>query len=276
MSGAAGVPVFALDHVGFAYDGAGDALRDITLRIAPRERVALIGANGSGKTTLLRVLDGLLFPSAGSIRAFGEALDARALADEATARWFRRRVGLVFQNADAQLFSTSVREEIAFGPLHLGLARDEVERRVGDVAGMLGLDGLLERPPFRLSGGEKKKVAIASVLVINPEVILLDEPTAGLDPRTQAWLLDLLPELHRAGKTLVSATNDLDLVPLFADRVIALDESHAIVADGPAGTILADRDLLRRANIIHEHAHRHGEGWHTHSHFHGGEHEHEH
>jgi len=198
--------LFELDHVSFAYEDSGPALCDVSLSITRGERVAVLGANGSGKSTLLRLLDGLVFPATGCVRAFGEALSERALRDEAQARRFRRRVGLVFQNADAQLFSTSVREEIAFGPLQLGLDREQVATRVADVAGMLGLDGLLERPPFRLSGGEKKKVAIASVLVVNPEVILLDEPTAGLDPRTQGWLLDLLAELHRLGKTLVSAS----------------------------------------------------------------------
>ena len=269
-------PVFELDHVGFAYEDSGPALCDVSLSITRGERVAVLGANGSGKSTLLRLLDGLVFPATGCVRAFGEALSERALRDEAQAQRFRRRVGLVFQNADAQLFSTSVREEIAFGPLQLDLDREQVVTRVADVAGMLGLDGLLERPPFRLSGGEKKKVALASVLVVNPEVILLDEPTAGLDPRTQGWLLDLLAELHRLGKTLVSATNELDLAPAFADRVVVLDESHALAADGPTGEILADGDLLRRVNVVHEHAHRHGGTWHLHSHFHGGEHEHEH
>ncbi len=269
-------PAFELEGVGFAYEETGPALRDISLRVGRGERVAVLGANGSGKSTLLRVLDGLLFPATGAVRAFGEALSEPALREAPRAQRFRRRVGLVFQNADAQLFSTTVREEIAFGPLQLGLSREEIEARTADVAGMLSLDGLLERPPFRLSGGEKKKVAIASVLVVNPEAILLDEPTAGLDPRTRGWLLDLLVELHHAGKTLVSATNELDLVPAFADRAILLDESHAVAADRPAGTLLADGELLRRVNVIHEHSHRHGPTWHAHSHFHGGEHEHEH
>ena len=271
-----GAPAFQLDHVGFDYEEGAPALRGLSLAIARGERVALLGANGSGKSTLLRVLDGLLHPASGAVRAFGEPLDEAALRDAAYAQRFRRRVGFVFQNADAQLFSGTVREEIAFGPLQLGLAAAEIEARLADVAGMLGLEPLLDRPPFRLSGGEKKKVALASVLVVNPEVILLDEPTAGLDPRTQGWLLGLLAELHRAGKTLVAATNELDLVPAFADRALVLDEGHALAADGPVERILADGDLLRRANVIHEHAHRHGETWHAHSHFHGGEHDHGH
>jgi cobalt/nickel transport system ATP-binding protein len=269
------LPALALEGVSFAYEDDGPALRDVTLAIGRGERVGIMGANGSGKSTLLRLLDGLIVPVAGRVRAFGEDL-AATLRDEAGAHRFRRRVGIVFQNADAQLFSTTVREEIAFGPLQLGLSAAEITGRIADVAGMLGLEPLLERPPFRLSGGEKKKVAIASVLVVNPEVILLDEPTAGLDPRTQGWLLEVLGELHRAGKTLVSATNELDLAPAFADRIVLLGEDHTVAADGPAATILTDGDLLRRVNVIHEHAHRHGATWHSHSHFHGGEHGHPH
>ncbi len=264
----------ALERVSFAYDGA-PALREVSLAVGPGERVAILGANGSGKSTLLRLMDGLLSPLSGRVSAFGEDL-APLLLDESRAHRFRRRVGLVFQNADAQLFSTTVREEIAFAPLQAGLPVEEIAGRVADLAAMMRIEPLLERPPFRLSGGEKKKVAIASVLVMNPDVVLLDEPTAGLDPRSQSWLLDLLADLHRAGKTLVSATNELELVPAFADRAIVLDEEHALAADGPVAVVLGDRALLRRVNVVHEHEHRHGDAWHSHPHFHDSEHHHEH
>jgi cobalt/nickel transport system ATP-binding protein len=265
----------ALERVTFAWDGGPPALRDVSLAVAPGERVALLGANGSGKSTLLRLLDGLVAPAAGTVRAFGEDL-AAVLADDARARAFRRRVGLVFQSADAQLFSTTVREEIAFGPLQLGLAPGEVVGRVADLAAMMEIAHLLDRPPFRLSGGEKKKVAIASVLAVNPEVILLDEPTGGLDPRSQSWLLDVLDGLHAAGKTLIAASNELDLVPALADRVVVLDEQHGVAADGAVAAVLDDRALLRRVNLVHEHEHRHGATWHAHPHHHAGEHHHEH
>ena len=275
-SAARGGSIFSLADVSYAYEPGRDALRGVSLAIDRGDRLAVLGANGTGKSTLLRILDGLLHPTAGSFRAFGAEIDEAALRDRTTALRLRRRVGLVFQNADAQLFSSTVRDEIAFGPLQLGLAPEEVSRRIADAAALLGVSDLMDRPPFRLSGGEKKRVAIASVLVVNPEVLLLDEPTGGLDPRTRSWLVGLLGELHRAGKTLVSATNDLEIVSEIADRAVVLNEAHGIEAEGPAGEILSDTALLRSANVIHEHAHRHGDRLHVHSHFHGGDHDHSH
>ena len=161
------------------------ALRDVSLTVSESERVALLGANGSGKSTLLALLAGLIEPGGGELFAFGEPLTAARLRDDAFAHAFRRRVGIVFQSSDAQLFSPTVRDEVAFGPLHLRLADDEIVRRVEDTLRMLDLDDLAERAPYNLSGGEKKKVALASVLAINPDVLMLDEPTSGLDPRTE-------------------------------------------------------------------------------------------
>lgn len=267
---------FVLSGVGFRYPEGETALRDISLTVYRGEKIALLGANGCGKSTLLRILNGLIFPTSGTLHAFGEEIDEKALRNEAAAHRFRRRVGFVFQNSDAQLFSPTVREEIAFGPLQLNLSRSEVEGRIADVAALLGIEKLLDRPPFRLSGGEKKKVAIASVLVINPEVILLDEPTGGLDPRSQRWLVDLLVTLHRAGKTLVTATHDLDIVPEVASRVVVMNEQHTIEAIGTPEEILADVDRLLAVNLIHEHTHRHGSLLHSHLHHHGGDHAHEH
>ena len=146
----------------------------------------------------------------------------------------------MFQNSDAQVFSPSVREEIAFGPLNMGMPLDEVEQRVDDTLAMLDIRDLADRAPYQLSGGQKKRVAIASVLVMNPEVLLFDEPTAALDPRTQQWLLELIDELHRAGKTIVVATHDLEHLDLLADRCVVFSEDHRIVADGPTDQILAD------------------------------------
>ncbi len=272
----AAVTALSLSHVSYSYDGSNTALSDISLTVASGERLAILGANGSGKSTLLKILDGLVHPTAGRFLAFGEEITARALRDEEASHRFRRRIGFVFQNSEAQLFSATVREEIAFGPLQMGLPPGEVERRIADVAGLLGIEPLLDRPPFQLSGGEKKKVAVASVLVMGPEAILLDEPTGGLDPRTKSWLAAFLEDLHRAGKTLVSATNDLDWVPAVGDRVVVLNENHAVEADGPAREILADTRLLRAVNVVHDHAHWHDGRLHAHPHFHGGDHEHEH
>ncbi len=250
--------MFCLDGVEFAYPEGQTALVRSDFRVRAGERIAIVGANGCGKSTLLKLLDALVFPTSGRFTAFGEPVTEHAFRDREAAWRFRRRVGLVFQNSDAQLFSPTVREEIAFGPLQLGLPVREVEKRVADIAAMLGVQELLDRTPFRLSGGEKKKVALGAVLAVNPQVILLDEPTNGLDPRSQHWLNHMLSDLHRAGKTLIVATHDLSIVPLLADRVVVMNEQHGLEADGLCHEILNDRSLLLRVNLIHEHSHWHG------------------
>jgi cobalt/nickel transport system ATP-binding protein len=259
-----GSPAFALEAVSFAFEGGPPVLSDLTLSIGRGEAVALLGANGSGKSTFLKLLGGLLFPRAGRILAFGEKLSEIALRDEAASHALRRRVGFVFHNADAQLFSATVRDEIGFGPRHLGLGHEEVERRTLDVAAMLGIDRLLDRAPFRLSAGEKRRVALASVLSINPEVLLLDEPTSGLDPRTQRWLAEMLVTLRRAGKTIVAATHDLELAAEVAGRALVLGEDHRVHADGPVAKVLTDIPLLLSVNLIHAQSHWHGGHLHVH------------
>ena len=181
------------------------------------------------------MLDGLVFPSSGEVLAFGAPLTEDALEDPAFRRDFRARVGFVFQDADVQLFCSDVRDELAFGPLQLGLPRDEVQRLVTDVAAHLRIDKLLDRPPYSLSGGEKKRVAIAAIVAMHPRVLLLDEPTNALDPRSQVWLLDVLDEWKQEGRTVVMATHDLSAAAEAADRIVVLSEEHAIVADGTAG-----------------------------------------
>jgi cobalt/nickel transport system ATP-binding protein len=262
------VHVFALDSVSFSYPDGVPALRDVSLRVGAGERVALLGANGSGKSTLLRLLAGLAQPDGGELRAFGAPLTADVLKDEGRAQAFRRRVGVVFQSADVQLFNPTVRDEVAFGPLHLGLVPGEVERRIADMLRLLDLEELAERAPYKLSGGEKKRVALAAVLACDPEVLLFDEPTAGLDPRTQDWLIELLQRLHAAGKTVVLATHQLADLARLADRAVVLAEDHTVAADRSLGELFADRELLLRVNLIHEHAHYHGALLHAHPHGH--------
>ena len=265
----AATAAFRLEGATYRYPGGEVGLRQVDLSIENGERVVFLGANGSGKSTLLRVLDGLAFPQEGSVRAFGRELTEAALAAESVNAAFRRQVGLVFQNADAQLFSPSVRDEVAFGPLHMGLEEAEVRRRVAETIQLFELEDIQDRPPFRLSGGEKRKVALACVLAVNPRVLLLDEPTAGLDPRSQRWVVDMLVRLGAAGKTLLTATHDLDVVEEIADRVVVFSEDHRTVAGGAPQEVLADRDLLLKVNLIdprfHPHAHG-GEHRHYHSH----------
>lgn len=259
-------PVYLAEKICYSYLGIFKALEDVSFRIAPGERVALLGANGSGKSTLLRILDGLIFPDTGHLVAFGTPITEETLSDENFSLAFRQRVGFVFQNADAQLFNPTVWDEIAFGPLHLGLPPDETKRRVQDMMEMLGIEPLASRAPYQLSGGEKRKVAIASVLAVNPEVLLLDEPTSGLDPRTQTWVMELLDQLHRAGKTIVIATHHIDTLEELADRALVFSEDHRLVADLPVSQILADKELLVATNLMHEHPHDHGPIAHTHLH----------
>ena len=265
---------FELSGVRLEYRAGVPALDGIDLTIGCGEHVAIAGANGSGKSTLLKMLDGLVFPSAGSVRAFGQPLTEDALEDPEFRFEFRSRVGFVFQDADVQLFCSNAFDELAFGPLQLGLAEAEVRERVAEVAEQLRIEILLDRAPYTLSGGEKKRVAIASVLTMRPHVLLLDEPTNALDPRSQVWLLDVLEEWRRAGNTVVIATHDLSIAAESADRLIVLSEQHGICADGTPDDVLAQRDLLLEVNLIHEHAHRHRGTPHEHPHGHGDAHTH--
>jgi cobalt/nickel transport system ATP-binding protein len=249
--------VFAVEDVSFTYLERFPALESVSLTVAPGEKIALLGANGCGKSTLLKLLDGLAFPDLGTVHAFGELLTEDKLEDEQFNRGFRSRVGFVFQNSDAQVFSPTVRDEIAFGPLNLGLSTEEVQARISDILALLDIDDLAERAPYQLSGGQKKRVAIASVLAMNPEVLLFDEPTAALDPRTQQWLIELIVELNAAGKTVVLATHDLETLDALADRCVVFGEDHRVAASGSTDEILADRDLLLSVNLIHERSHLH-------------------
>lgn len=274
--GAPTVPVFSLRSVGFRYPDGTWALRETTLAVNGGDALAVLGANGSGKSTLLRLLDGLAVATEGEVAAFGERLEPRRLENERWAYGFRRRVGLVFQNADAQLFCATVGDELRFGPVQLGWPRERVEKRAGELAELFELTGLLDRPPHRLSGGEKRRVALAAVMSVDPEVLLLDEPTGGLDPRSQEWLAQFLARLHGEGRTLVVATHDLELTARLATRAVVLDEEHRVAAVGTAESILSNRELLMAVNLIHHHPHRHGAFIHTHEHVHGGKHAHEH
>jgi cobalt/nickel transport system ATP-binding protein len=260
---------FALQGVHHEYLSGAPTLTAIDLAIDAGQHVAIVGANGTGKSTLLKMLDGLVFPTSGAVTAFGAPLTEDALEDAAFRREFRARVGFVFQEADVQLFCADALDELAFGPLQLGLPREEVERRVHDVAGQLRVEKLLDRPPYTLSGGEKKRVAIASVLTMQPRALLLDEPTSALDPRSQVWLLDVLEDWKREGRTVVMATHDLSAAAESADRIVVLSEDHTIAADGTPEEVLAQRDLLLSVNLIHEHTHRHASTAHRHAHAHG-------
>ncbi len=236
--------VFEANEICYDYDNQIQALDHVSLTVRPGERLAIVGSNGSGKSTLLKILDGLYFPSRGSVVAFGQPLTEQAFLEDAFNFDFRRRVSLVFQDSDVQLFMPSVWDELAFAPLQLGVGQEEVKRLVEAALRDLQIEKLRERAPHQLSGGEKKRVALASVLGLSPEVWLLDEPSAGLDPRSVAWLLDFINRQGQAGKTVVTATHDLGILETIAERVYILSEEHRVVAEGTPHQILADKALL--------------------------------
>ena len=247
--------VFECRDVHYAYHGRFPALCGVDMTIREGERVALVGANGSGKSTLLSLLDGLIFPDRGSIAFRGAGLTEAALAEEAFSARFRGGVGLVFQSPDVQLFCPTVREDIAFGPLQLGVGENEAKDRLKALAETLRIGHLLDRSPHQLSVGEKRKVAFATVLAIDPQVLLLDEPTAGLDPRTSTQLIEMLMHFSEAGKTVVTATHDLHIIEDIADSVYVFGQDRRVAGAGAPAEILANTAMLEANNLVHIHGH---------------------
>jgi cobalt/nickel transport system ATP-binding protein len=247
---------FDSDGVRYEYERVA-ALQGLSLKVRAGERIALLGANGSGKSTLLRLMDALHFACGGTLRFRGAELTEAAMEDDTFALAFRRRVGLVFQNPDIQLFNPTVFDEVAFGPLQLGWPREEILERVHDTLEWIGAEHLKDRAPYRLSGGEKKRVAIASVIVLDPDVLLLDEPTAALDPRSQSQVIELLEAWNDGKKTIITATHQLEILGEICERAVVL-ERGAVVADASPEEVLANTKLLEAANLIHSHRHLHG------------------
>ncbi|KAB7789939.1 energy-coupling factor ABC transporter ATP-binding protein [Bifidobacterium leontopitheci] len=225
-----GDPLIELHDIDFSYRGVGggsvrQVLRGFSLTIARGECVALLGPNGSGKTTVMRIVNALEFPDAGTYRLGGVPVERAAVErrNSAFAKSLHQHVGFVFQNSDTQLFCPSVEEEIAFGPMQMGLPEDEVSRRVDDVVSLFGLEGLRGRASYRLSGGEKKRVAIACCLSLNPDLLVLDEPTDGLDERNTDIVVDVLRAFVAAGKTVLISTHHQDIVERLGARIVRIE-----------------------------------------------------
>ena len=213
----------------YVYPDGTVALEGVNFAVERGEKVVLLGPNGAGKSTLLYHFNGLLMPTKGKVYVLGREVS------KANLDFVRQKVGLVFQNPDDQLFAPTVFHDIAFGPRNIGLPEDEVKERVKWAIEVMGLEGLENKPPHMLSYGQKKRVAIAGVLAMKPEIIALDEPTAGLDPRTAHNLLDLLIRLNEEyGITLIIATHDVDIAPLFSDRVYVLGSGRICLQGRPA------------------------------------------
>ncbi len=258
---------FAVDRISVTLNGRA-ALEDVSFEVRPGERVVVLGVNGCGKTTLLKLLDGLAFPDAGEVRYGGRRLEPAALEEAAFRRAFRAEVALLFQNVDAMLFNPTVEDEIAFGPRQLGLA--DVAGRVSRWAELFDVAGLLGRAPFELSGGEKKRVALAALLAVEPKVLLLDEATANLDPASVARLVDVLAAIP--GLTVIATTHNLSMTSELGDRAILLAPGKkGVLFDGVAHDLLHDERLLVESGLAHRHAHRHGGQVHAHYHVHDSE-----
>jgi len=226
--------VLAIDDLRFSYPDGRAALHGVSLSISRGEKVALVGPNGAGKSTLLLHLNGIL-------RGVGSVVVGDLPVIESTLPAVRAKVGLVFQNPDDQLFSPTVFEDVAFGPLHMGLPEEEVRARVDRALRQVGMDGYADRMPYHLSAGEKKRVSIATVLAMNPEILVLDEPSSGLDPRARRGLITLLDSLPL---TMLVSTHDMPMVRELFPRVVVMSEGR-VVADGPAERLLGCAELLR-------------------------------
>jgi cobalt/nickel transport system ATP-binding protein len=226
-------PAIEIGNLSFAYGDGREAIADVTCRIDRGERVGIVGPNGAGKSTLLLLLVGVL-RGEGTTRVGGTVLS------RSTLREIRRQVGLVLQDPDDQLFMPTIAEDVAFGPAQTGLTRDELDKRVEEALGSVGLPGFGPREPHHLSGGEKRAASLATVLSMRPEILALDEPTTGLDPRSRRRVIELL---KRREQTLLVATHDLEAVLELCGRVVLLDEGK-VVTDGPAREVLADQGLM--------------------------------
>jgi cobalt/nickel transport system ATP-binding protein len=245
-----------LNKVSYRYEEK-PALEPVDLQIAQGEHLVLLGNNGSGKSTLLRILAGLYFPK-GTYRFDGMDMTKKSI-DAA----FRRRVGIVFQNPESMLFNPTVYDEIAFSLHEFGI--DNVREHVERIAETFGLQSLLETNPLQLSGGEKQKVMLAAILVYEPDLLLLDEPTAAMDPRTTGWFIDTVLDLDT---TVVVATHDLHLAYEISERAVVLNEEHRMIFDGNIDELFGDEALLIEANLIHKHRHKHKSLAHSHYHVH--------
>ncbi len=228
----------------YSYNKDFQALKGVSLKVEKGEMVALLGKNGAGKSTLFLHLNGIYEPDEGKVFIDGEELKY----DKKSLLKFRQKVGIVFQNPDDQIFAPTVEEDVAFGPLNLGLSMEEVQDRVEEALSRVGMSGFEKKAPHHLSGGQKKRVAIAGILAMKPEIMVLDEPTAGLDPQGVTDLSKLLNELNEEGITILISTHEVDLVPNYADKVFVLVDG-LLIGEGTPKEIFSQPEILEKANL---------------------------
>ncbi|WP_446897506.1 energy-coupling factor ABC transporter ATP-binding protein [Clostridium sp. LBM24168] len=237
-----------IENVYFKYKDE-EVIKDININIENGESVALIGANGSGKSTFLKLLNGIIFPDSGNYYFDKVNICKKQMENGKYSRLFHKKIGFVFQNSDTQLFCPTVYEEIAFGPRQMCMSEIEVKDRVEDCLDLMNIGNLKHRQPYNLSGGEKKRVAIASVLALNPDVLTLDEPMNGIDPKGKRFLKGLFIELNRAGKTIICSTHDFEYIDGIFRRAIVFSEEHRVIRDDTYKNVINDDKFLMDNNI---------------------------
>lgn len=237
--------ILEAEHLTYGYDEKRHAIEDLSIAFEEGKTTAILGANGAGKSTLFLHLNGILQPEHGEVRFRGQPISYK----KAGLRQLRSKVGIVFQNPDDQLFSASVYQDISFGAVNMGLPSEKVHRRVNVVMEQIGITYLKDRPTHSLSFGQKKRVAFAGIMVMQPEVIILDEPTAGLDPVGVSELMHLLQDVCRQqNTTIILSTHDIDVVPIYADVIDVMDQGH-VIAHGTPEEIFAQPELLRSHHL---------------------------
>lgn len=228
----------------YLYPDGTKALNNVNFNVKKGDMVSLLGNNGAGKSTLFLHFNGIFEPNSGEIIVDGEKLKY----DKKSLLKVRQKIGIVFQNPDDQLFAPSVEEDVAFGPLNIGLTQTEVKKRVTNALKKVGMEGYEKKPPHHLSGGQKKRVAIAGILAMDPEIMILDEPTSGLDPKGASKILKLLYGLHDEGMTIIISTHDVDLVPLYSNKVHIINKGE-IIKEGTPHEVFNDVETIRKADL---------------------------
>ena len=228
----------------FTYQDGTEALKNVNLQIKKGEKIAIMGPNGAGKSTLFSHFNGLTEPTSGHVEVDGEEIVYER--DELIK--VRQKVGIVFQDPNDQLFAPTVKEDVAFGPMNLGLEYEEIEKRIEESLEMVGMTGFEEKTPHHLSGGQQKRVAIAGIVAMRPDIMILDEPTAGLDPEGVDKVLNILNKLNEEGMSIVISSHDIEMVNEFADKIFVLYNGE-IIASGDKHQIFTDKELLKKAHL---------------------------